>query len=82
MGCHSYHGIQFSEDDDEFVCLCTFPYNDEAAGERLDPERVRSLALLGAAVVLNRYDGDIGYLPDDLPRWIVDEIVRNVPQED
>jgi len=66
--------IQFSEMDDEYSCLCTFPMNDMG---RLDPDRVRSLALFGAAVRL-AFDGDLehGFLPDAVPVWIREEIDR------
>ena len=68
-------GIQFSETDDTWRCLCTFPHND---GGRLDAARVASLALLGAAVVLaNRGDLPHGMLPDAVPVWIRNEIKRN-----
>ena len=77
MGCDHYvGGIMFSEGDDEVGCLCTFPHND---GDRLDVERVRSLAYLGAAVVLQkRGDLEHPYLPGCLPAWIRDEIDRNL----
>jgi len=68
--------IQFSESDDEWMCLCTFPRNDEG---RLTRDRVASLALLGAAVVLAHNDElDIPILPHGVPQWIRDEIVRVV----
>jgi len=67
--------IQFSEGDDETACLCTFPHNFEQTG--LDTERVRSLALLGAAVVL-AHQGELkeeyNYLPYCVPQWIRDGI--------
>ena len=77
MGCDSYEGgIMFSEGDDTIRCLCTFPHND---GEVLDAERVRSLAYLGAAVVLH-HNGDLEhpYLPACLPEWMRREIDRNI----
>ena len=77
MGCERYvGGVMFSEVDDDIRCLCTFPHND-AAG--LNAERVRSLAYLGAAVVLERR-GDLEhpYLPSCLPEWIRNEIDRNL----
>jgi len=67
MGCESYYfdttPIKFSEQDDDIGCLCTFPDNDQTStGERLDFGRVRSLAYLGAAVVLlQRHAIDHGY---------------------
>jgi len=67
--------IQFSETDETWRCLCTFPHND---GNRLDSTRVASLALLGAAVVLtNRGELLHGMLPDAVPVWIRQEIKRN-----
>ena len=63
------HYLQFSEDDDSYRCLCSFPTNDEAMG--MDAERVRSLALLGAAVCLAHLDMlDHGILPLAVPGWI------------
>lgn len=66
-------------------CLCTFPYNDDAMGKKLSKGRVANLALLGASVAIvnnnpeklisnNPYDKNYYYLPDCLPKWIVDEI--------
>lgn len=77
MGCDHYvGGIMFSEMNDDIGCLCTFPHND---GDRLDAERVRSLAYLGAAVVLEqRGDLEHPYLPACLPKWIRNEIDRNL----
>jgi len=79
MGCHTYtvwtrygnRRVRFSEESDSVGCLCTFPHND---GNALSVERVQSLALLGAAIVLAHAgeigDGEITYLPDDVPPWI------------
>ena len=67
--------VTFSEMDEEFRCLCTFPFND---GEELDIERIKALALLGAATVLilsGELDGPV-FIPDGLPRWIVDAVRR------
>ena len=66
--------LRFSEMDDDYSCLCTFPMNDM---ERLDADRVRSLALFGAAVRL-AFDGVLehGFLPSTVPEWIRDEIDR------
>ena len=82
MGCDKYYlmnsesPVCFSEGDDVINCLCTFPHND---GTTLDAERVRSLAYLGAAIVLMK-NGRIehGYLPKCLPQWMRDEIDRNL----
>ena len=82
MGCDKYYlkdidyPMMFSEMNDDICCLCTFPHND---GETLDPERVRSLAYLGAAVVLNsRGDAPHGFIPSCLPDWMKKEIDRIV----
>lgn len=67
--------IAFSESDD-FMCLCTFPYNDQ---EQLSIERVISLAMLGAAVRLafeDQLEPGYNYLPDALPKWLVNEFTR------
>ena len=82
MGCDSYRTkdttIRFNEFDDEGPgCLCTFPHNDQ---QELTPERLRSLALLGAAVVLARYE-DSGFdgwctIPNSLPKWVDKEVCR------
>ena len=57
---------------------CTFPHNDSPS---LVPDRIRSLAYLGAAVALIRrgdFKDDSVYLPSSLPKWIKDEIDRIV----
>ena len=89
------HHLRFSEDDDDWGCLCTFPHNDRAEG-RIMPGHMRALALLGAAVVLAIWDteelgpdglGDAGelgthvHLPNAVPQWIRDEIQRALPVE-
>jgi hypothetical protein len=89
MGC-DYYGIitreegyssslHFSDLDEEWECLCTFPYNDQG---KLDSSRVRSLALLGAAVVL-AHNGELDnpLLPNGVPEWIREEIKRIIPDE-
>ena len=74
----SYDGdwteIRFSKSDEDYSCLCTFPMNDM---ECLDADRVRSLALFGAAVRL-AFEGKLehGFLPAAVPSWIRDEIDR------
>lgn len=66
----------FGEEDDSTICLCTFPFNYRAVG--FGPDEVRSLALLGAAVVLAHHGeltaDDYHRLPDSLPQWIRDGI--------
>jgi len=73
-------------------CLCSWPDVD---GETISPKRLRSLALLGAATVLaqNRNemldaqatfwsDGTVFVsLPDGVPQWVRDEILRLIPEE-
>lgn len=78
MGCESYDTtcLKFSEGADDLGCLCTFPHND---GKSLNAERVRSLAYLGAAVVLlRRKELEHGYLPHCLPEWVRSEIDRHL----
>ena len=81
MGCDKYYMaddqmLLFSEGNDDVGCLCTFPHND---GNQLSPERVRSLAYLGATLVLlNKEEIDNGYIPSCLPDWIKQEIDRIV----
>ena len=83
MGCDKYfiNGsyITFSEGDDDYSCLCTFPNNDKV--DEISPERVRSLALFGAAVVM-KAEGNAGddwiYLPADVPQWIRDGIDAHI----
>ena len=73
--------LQFSEMDDDYVCLCTFPHNDQGV---LTPDRVRSLALLGAAIVLaHSNDLDHPFLPNCVPGWIrkeIDRVMNYVPE--
>jgi len=90
MGCNTYRynniPITFEYAHDDFPCLCTFPYNDRLDG-KLTPERVRSLALLGAVVaMIHNQDKGIHKkswitIPDDLPDWITKEICRLIPNE-
>jgi len=75
--------IMFDAMDEEFSCLCTFPHNDKIYGE-LGIERIKALALFGAAVHLlmsSELDGPV-YIPDNLPRWIVDAVRRIRFEED
>ena len=67
--------IQFSAMDDDTACLCTFPHNFKGVG--IDREHVRSLALLGAAVVLahqGELENDSNVIPYCIPEWIRDDI--------
>lgn len=86
MGCDTYECdgqlIRFSEDD-SIRCLCTFPHNDLAYGGKLAPAKVRSLAMLGAAVVMIHH-GELNgpvFLPHSLPQWLVDELERLLPED-
>jgi aminopeptidase-like protein len=82
MGCDKYrlneNIIAFSELNDDVGCLCTFA-NDSSY--TLAPETVRSLAYLGATVVLlHQKEIDHGFMPSCLPDWIkkdIDRIVLN-----
>ena len=68
--------LLFSEGTEDVGCLCTFPHND---GYELSPERVRSLAYLGAAfVLLSKEEIDHGCIPSCLPDWVKTEIDRIV----
>lgn len=70
--------ISFDELDDTYNCLCTFPTNDEALNN-ISKERLRSLALLGAAVCIAaeaEEDMTEAKLPHVVPQWIRDEIDR------
>lgn len=87
MGCDSYaipryldSGrwgeilVRISENDDDLPCLCTFPrdYVDDGG---FGPDIVRSLAYLGAMVVLAHHNTGLDneeyqYLPGDVPDWI------------
>lgn len=86
MGCDQYACTAWSTELEEYIdeyisfseawdggCLCTFPEND---GDELSADRVKCLAMLGAAVVLNHHGDNVNFLPYDLPVWIVDEIER------
>ena len=79
--CHKPEPIYFYDgkviNGETVYCLCTFPENNR--DEKLDTTDVRSFALLGAAVALMQkgyiHQGDI---PGCLPRWVIDEIDRNL----
>ena len=53
----------YDEEESQFGCLCTFPFNDTAAGD-LSKGRVASLALPGAAVALSANMGDKSFASD------------------
>ena len=75
--------VMFDAMDEEFGCLCTFPGNDKLEGE-LGIERIKALTLFGAAVHLlmsGELDGPV-FIPDGLPRWIVDAVRRIIFEED
>lgn len=90
MGCDIYSlenvNVQFDENDDT-ACLCTFFLSHGKFHHRIDPETLRSLALLGAAVLVARQDeyqtpGEHWlHLPQDIPQWIQDETKRLIPDE-
>lgn len=66
--------IHFSEGGSDMTCLCTMPQQ-----ARLELQDVRSLAYLGAAVVLQHHaHQDYWHLPFDIPEWIREEIDRVV----
>jgi hypothetical protein len=75
------------EETDTWPCLCTFPFNNEAFGNKLGEWTVASLALLGAAVAISSNQpsklerqewncDDHYYLPYCVPEWIRKEIKR------
>ena len=81
MGCRSWthRGVEFRfpETDDSVACLCAWTGGDT------DPRHVRSLAYLGAGVVLAEHgdydDGDTVHLPGMLPesvRQAIDAAVK------
>lgn len=77
--------VTFSEVYDDISCLCTFPHNNEADNFTIEPHQVRSLAYLGAMVCLihkDRLDGYTHYIPQDLPKWIKDEIDKAISTND
>ena len=69
--------IQFSDSDDEFTCLCTFPRNDQ---EHLDIERLKSLAIFGAVVQLvlkgyyDDHEGEYIFIPHDVPSYVLRDV--------
>ena len=73
--------VSFCDMDETYRCLCTFPGNDQVLG--IDIERVRSLALLGAVVVLE-HNGMLDdsqnhlYLPECIPDWIKEQIDKAI----
>lgn len=87
MGCESYEAegatIHFTEVDGGVGCLCTFPHNDGV----LYRSRLKSLALLGLAVVLLKrgaiklsdeyLDESLAwaYIPGSLPEYWVKKIL-------
>lgn len=83
MGCniYEYNGISIaiSEDNNDVPCLCTFPHNNRG---KIDKYQIQTMALLGATIVMihNRQlgakRGDLIYIPDCLPGWIIKEIIK------
>lgn len=77
--------VRFGYDDMRYGCLCSFPFN--YSNHKLGIRTVESLALLGAALCLSvnggleevdYADNDEYVIPDCIPRWIRDEIRRNL----
>ena len=77
--------VRFGYDDYRYGCLCTFPFN--YSEHKFGIGIVESLALLGAALCLSVNGGlqEVDYadrneyvIPDCIPRWIRDEIRRNL----
>ena len=77
--------VRFGYDDYRYGCLCTFPFN--YFEHKFGIGTVESLALLGAALCLSVNGGlqEVDYadrneyvIPDCIPRWIRDEIRRNL----
>lgn len=72
---HKY--IRFSEGDDEFSCLCTFPHNDQ---EHLEIDRLKSLAIFGAVVQLvlkgyyDDHEGEYIFIPHDVPSYVLRDV--------
>lgn len=72
--------IHFSDSDEDYSCLCTFPHNYMVDGKiGVDKTVVRSLAVLGAMVVLahqGRISQDQGYssIPHDVPEELLQQI--------
>lgn len=102
MGCDSYGvssrrspgswttaSIKFSESDDNYGCLCTFPHNYQSlAGEgvpdAIDNDTVRSFAMLGVLVVLahqGQLMDEYNYIPQSVPDWIRKRIEELLPLE-
>jgi hypothetical protein len=75
MSCDYYRlehrdPVHFSDFDDSICCTCNVNYTS-----RLDPDRVRALAYVGAAIVLMHHgELDHGFLPACLPQQIKDDI--------
>lgn len=85
--------VEFCDDDTgRYGCLCTFPFN--YSNKVLGIGTIASLALLGAAIAIDANEGGFDkecyhdncsrsgrtryILPDCVPRWIRDEIRRNL----
>ena len=77
--------VRFGYDEMRYGCLCTFPFN--YSEHKFGIGTVESLALLGATLCLSVNGGlqEVDYadrneyvIPDCIPRWIRDEIRRNL----
>lgn len=77
------YDLQFSESNDDWACLCTRLHTQDTEDGRLESATIRSLALLGAAVVLASRDDSAltsTLLPDGVPEWIRQEIIDTIPE--
>lgn len=73
------YDLQFSESNDDWACLCTSLRTPDSDDGHLEIDTIRSLALLGAAVVLaSRDDLNSTLLPDCVPEWIRQDIIASV----
>lgn len=69
--------IMFSDTNDEFACLCTFPHNNE---EKLGVEDLQSLSIFGAVVQLvlkgyyDDHEGEYIFIPHDVPPYVLRDV--------
>lgn len=92
MGCKYYSlpnrlSAHIPESAADSACLCTFPHNYAGRGP-LGNDVLRSLAYLGAAVVLAEFSSEelsfdkrdrYVFLPASLPVWIRESIDAELP---
>jgi len=85
--------VVFSEESNEFPCLCCFYENYIDDGETIDVNLLQSLALFGAVfrLIYDGYydyipDGGYIYIPDDVPEWVLAKVrlirIIRIPQTD